>query len=597
MRLITSSLRNQLLAAFAAVIVVFGVGVVVSITSLSGVSSTLRAGTQRVNLADTLSKDTYNMQGSQLMATLNNGASVRDHAGDVQSFAQELVDLKANLMTPADRSAYAAIQKAFAAWKVLDNRAMAFAKAHDKAKATAVVTGAANDATDTLAADAKNLAALVSKEDAEDAASSKSSATLITLVLGLVGLALAIAVVLILSRRIVGGARQMLKAAKALAEGDVDQHVDVKGRDEIAAMGDAFGEVIDYLRGTADAAAEMGAGNFAVEITPRSERDALRTAFVEMRDRVGSVVRAISGTSDALNQSSVQMASSTEDVGRAIGEIAQSVSQVASGAEEQVRAVDHMRAMSEEVAEASRASAESAAETAQVAAEARASAEVGEQAVAKVDDAMRGVQSSSADVSAAIRELGDKSTRIGGIVDTITAIAEQTNLLALNAAIEAARAGEQGRGFAVVAEEVRKLAEESQHAAASIADLVSEIRSETDRAVTVVEQGARQTDEGAQTVIAAREAFQQIRENVESMTSRIEQIAASSTQIVDSATRMAENVSSVANVAEESSASTEQVSAATEETSASTQQIASSAQELSATADELQRLVSQFTLS
>src|SRR3712207_7453556 len=51
-------------------------------------------------------------------------------------------------------------------------------------------------------------------------------------------------------------------------------------------------------------------------------------------------------------------------------------------------------------------------------------------------------------------------------------IAEQTNLLALNAAIEAARAGDQGRGFAVVAEEVRKLAEESQRAAASIADLI-----------------------------------------------------------------------------------------------------------------------------
>ena len=169
-----------------------------------------------------------------------------------------------------------------------------------------------------------------------------------------------------------------------------------------------------------------------------------------------------------------------------------------------------------------------AGETAQVAAEARASAEVGEQAVAKVDEAMRGVQSSSADVSAAIRELGDKSTRIGGIVDTITAIAEQTNLLALNAAIEAARAGEQGKGFAVVAEEVRKLAEESQQAAASIADLVSEIRSETERAVTVVEHGVRQTDEGAQTVIDAREAFQQIRHNVESMTERIEQIAASS---------------------------------------------------------------------
>ena len=75
---------------------------------------------------------------------------------------------------------------------------------------------------------------------------------------------------------------------------------------------------------------------------------------------------------------------------------------------------------------------------------------------------------SSAQVSEGIQALSVKSERIGGIVGTITGIAEQTNLLALNAAIEAARAGEQGRGFAVVAEEVRKLAEESQSAAAEI---------------------------------------------------------------------------------------------------------------------------------
>ncbi|MFZ1996626.1 MAG: methyl-accepting chemotaxis protein [Solirubrobacteraceae bacterium] len=597
MHLITSSLRNQLFAAFAAVIVVFGIGVVVSINSLSGVSSTLRAGTQRVDMADTLSRDTYNMQGSELMNTLNNGATASDQARDVQAFADQLTALKPHMTTTADRRDYAIIDKAFVDWKALNTRVIALAKARNHAKTTALATGAANGATDTLSTAAKDLASLVSKEGAKQASSSQSSANVIIEVLGLIGVLLAIGIVMLVSRRIVGGVRQMLNAAKALAEGDVDQHVDVKGRDEIAEMGRAFGDVIDYLRETAEAAGELGSGNFAVEIAPRSERDALRNAFVEMRDRVASVVRAISGTSNTLNNSSLQMASTTDEVGRAIGEIAESVSQVASGAEEQVRAVDQMRAMSEEVAVASRASAETAAETAQVAAEARASAEAGEQAVAKVDDAMRGVQSSSADVSAAIRELGDKSSRIGGIVDTITAISEQTNLLALNAAIEAARAGEQGRGFAVVAEEVRKLAEESQQAAASIADLVSEIRSETERAVTVVEHGVRQTDEGAQTVIAAREAFQQIRDNVESMTERIEQIAASSTQIVDSATRMAENVSSVANVAEESSASTEEVSAATEQTSASTQQIASSAQELSATADELQRLVSQFTLS
>lgn len=57
----------------------------------------------------------------------------------------------------------------------------------------------------------------------------------------------------------------------------------------------------------------------------------------------------------------------------------------------------------------------------------------------------------------------------------VTNIAKQTNLLALNAAIEAARAGENGKGFAVVAEEVRKLAFDSQNAAASIKGTIKEV--------------------------------------------------------------------------------------------------------------------------
>jgi methyl-accepting chemotaxis protein len=58
-----------------------------------------------------------------------------------------------------------------------------------------------------------------------------------------------------------------------------------------------------------------------------------------------------------------------------------------------------------------------------------------------------------------------------------------------------------------VAEEVRKLAEESQHAAHEISELIGAIQSETAHAVGVVEDGARKTADGAAVVEQTREAF------------------------------------------------------------------------------------------
>ena len=366
---------------------------------------------------------------------------------------------------------------------------------------------------------------------------------------------------------------------EGIASGDLTRRAAVVTKARGRSSSDEIGDIAEMVDGiTADTAASIESYNTSLE------------SLAGMIGRVGQ-------SADVLSSASQQMAATSGEAGRAVGEIANAIGEVAHGAEKQVNTVEGARRLTDEMADATRSSAESAAETARAAEAAREVATTGAASVAQATQAMAQVRAASSEATEAIRDLGSKSEQIGGIVDTITTIAEQTNLLALNAAIEAARAGEQGRGFAVVAEEVRKLAEESQQAAASISALIGEIQNETKRAVEVVELGGTRTDEGAAVVEQAREAFDVINEHVQEMSGRVSQIAAAAQQLSATSSQVGQEVASVAAVAEQTSAATQQVSASTEETSASTEQIAASAQTLAATASELRTLVGQFALA
>jgi twitching motility protein PilJ len=223
---------------------------------------------------------------------------------------------------------------------------------------------------------------------------------------------------------------------------------------------------------------------------------------------------------------------------------------------------------------------ENATRSAQVARQSLAAAEKGTQAVQNSIKGMNEIREQIQETAKRIKRLGESSQEIGEIVELISDITEQTNVLALNAAIQAASAGEAGRGFTVVAEEVQRLAERSGEATKQIAALVKTIQTDTQDAVSAMEQSTQGVVEGAKLSDAAGQALAEIGSVSQDLSALIENISSATQQQSASATQVAHMMQDILRV--------------TEQTTAGTQRTAEAVDELTDLASELKGSVAGF---
>jgi diguanylate cyclase (GGDEF)-like protein len=120
--------------------------------------------------------------------------------------------------------------------------------------------------------------------------SSSSLGVLLILVLLAGAVVIAAAVAILLARKTTRAVQEIGAAAKAISEGDIDQHVTVRSRDEFGDMAEHFDSMVEYLSSTVAIAETIAAGRLDIEVTPRSAHDALGNALAVMTDSLRRLV-------------------------------------------------------------------------------------------------------------------------------------------------------------------------------------------------------------------------------------------------------------------------------------------------------------------
>lgn len=201
------------------------------------------------------------------------------------------------------------------------------------------------------------------------------------------------------------------------------------------------------------------------------------------------------------------------------------------------------------------------------------------------------------DVAASVDQTAEMVEQISDAAQAIISIASQTNLLSLNASIEAARAGEAGKGFAVVANEIKQLAEQSDHTAKEITGMLDNI-------TTLSENNKKLTGEIKEATTTEAAALQEMIASFDEMLGMLRSTEEGNINILNLVESLNTNKGSILTSVESLSAISQENAASTEETSASLEQlngnmssVADQAQSLRDIANELQENVSYFTVS
>ena len=358
---------------------------------------------------------------------------------------------------------------------------------------------------------------------------------------------LAVVLALIMGLTIAGMIAKPLETsvafAKAIADGDLSQQLDIKRKDEIGQLVTSLNTMCRSLQGSIREV-QGSAQTVAAASTELSAISRQVSAVSEMASRRSEAASVSTGVlSDTMHAVSGAMAATTANI-----------STVATATEEMTSTI------------------------AEIAANTEKARGITQQAVERTHD-----------VSATMEVLRHAADEIGKVSDTINEISAQTNMLALNATIEAARAGNAGKGFAVVATEIKELSRQTALATEDIKKRIAAIQDSTNqasRSISIVSSVIEETN----TIVAG------IAASVEQQSTVTKDIAGTITRASATVEASHDSLVAAANTSREISGEVSDINQSANEIAISSAQVLASADELSRLAESLHHLSERFAV-
>ena len=253
-----------------------------------------------------------------------------------------------------------------------------------------------------------------------------------------------------------------------------------------------------------------------------------------------------------------QIATAVSQVQSSSAELQAAATQQATGSTQQATAMTEISTTINELLVTTQQISESAGRVAQFARQTAAAAQSGHTTVEGAFHSISGIRREIDRVVGAMVELGQKSQRIGAVLDIVSELAEQTNILAINATIEAAGAGEAGRRFSVVADEIRTLANRVARSTKEVAGLIDDVRAAVNTTVMATEAGSKSVDAGLRHFSDVTVSFKHITELVATTSEASREIELSTKQQMSAVEQVNVAIRAVSQTSRDTEASSTQ---------------------------------------